>query len=63
MDKVDDQFDMIVQKDIKEKIALAFIDLTYKTRQMEPERQKEFIKEKANQLKKVVNRFADLLSE
>jgi hypothetical protein len=63
VNKIDDQFDMIVQKDIKEKIALAFIDLTYKTRQMEPERQKKFIKEKANQLKEVVNRLADLLSE
>lgn len=45
--KVDEEFDKIVQTDLK--ISDAFILLGYKTREMNPERRKEAFAKKANQ--------------
>ncbi len=61
MNKVDEEFDRIVHKDIKEKIAVAFVDIGYNTRLLNEEQRRELLQKKANQLKTEVCRYTDLL--
>ena len=61
MDKVDEEFDRVVHKDIKEKIAVAFVDIDCNTRLLNEDQRKELLQKKANQLKTEVCRYTDLL--
>lgn len=63
MNKVDEEFDRVVHKDIKEKIAVAFVDIGYNTRLLNEHQRKELLQKKANQLKTEVCRYTDLLLE
>lgn len=63
MNKVDEEFDRIVHKDIKEKIAVAFVDIDCNTRVLNEEQRREILQKKANQLKTEVCRHTDLLLE
>lgn len=63
MNKVDEEFDRVVHKDIKEKIAVAFVDIGYNTRLLNEEQRRELLQKKANQLKTEVCRYTDSLLE
>lgn len=61
--RADEDFERIIQTDVKMKISDAFIMLGYKTKRIESEKRKEIFKKKANQLKTDIDTYIDSLSE